>query len=511
MELKLDKKSAVCIYDALDREITQPAEHDFILPDYCPDIFRVLRCSITPAVSSSGVGGGRLSLDMNIIIRVIYRSENGTVGCVEHTGQFTRSVDVPADTETPFVSLATSVQSSTCRVVDKRRLEVRGNVVCRVRIEAGRSCQLICGATGGGVQIRRQPVVFPEKRLTAARRITVVDELELAEGKPSPGAVLHCGVTVSGGDGSRSVRLKIVPGKLVTKGEATVQMLYLPKEQGRQPESMRFTIPFSQVLDIDGLSEEYDVRAEIEPAGFTVTPKAEDNTLECELVLTANVCATKYESAELVTDAYSTRYEAACETAPGLARSPGRRIGAGATAKCTLSSPDGGIVQVYGVWCENLNLFSRCGENGDGLVYGKVTFCLLGKLADGTACCCEREAAFEQTVRHDGCADEMTGAQVRAAVPECSYTLSDDGTVRAKAELDITLTAAAAESPAVLSAITLDESKPKKAEGRCAAKIVFSEAGGDLWETAKKYSTEAAAIADENPADSRVTIIPVIR
>ncbi|MCR5121156.1 MAG: DUF3794 domain-containing protein [Ruminococcus sp.] len=510
MELKLEKKPAVCVYDALDREISQPAEHDFILPDYCPDIFRVLRCSITPAVVSSGVGGGRLSLDMNIIIRVIYRSENGTIGCVEHTGQFTRSVDVPADTEAPFVSLSTSVQSSNCRVVDKRRLEVRGNVICRVRIEAGRSARLISGAAGEGVQIRRQPVIFPEKRLTAARRITVIDELELAEGKPSPGAVLHCGVTVTGGDGSRDVRLKVVPGKLVTKGEATVQLLYLPKEQGRQPESMRFTIPFSQVLDIEGLDEGYDVCAEIEPAGFTVTPRQEDSTLECELVLTANICATKYESAELVTDAYSTRYESSCETAPGLARSPGRKVGAGATAKCTLSSPDGSIVQVYGVWCENLSLFSRSGENGDGLVYGKMTFCLLGKLADGTACCCEREAAFEQTVRHEG-ADEFAGAQVKAAIPECSYTLSDDGTVRAKAELDITLTAAATESAAVLSDIKLDESKPKKTEGRCAAKIVFTEHGGNLWEIAKKYSTEAAAIADENPADSRITIIPVIR
>ena len=508
MELKLVKEQAVCVYDALDCEITQAAEHDFILPDYCPDIFRVLRCSVIPAVTSSGLSGSRLSFDLSITIRVIYRSENGSIFCVEHSGQFTRSADVPGDVRSPFVRITPAMQSVGCRVVDKRRLEVRGNVACRVRVEAERICELVSGASGGGIQLRKQPAVFPAKRLTAAKRITVIEELELAEGKPPFGSLLRCGVTVSGGEGSRDVQLKVIPGKLVTKGEASVGLLYLPKDTGRAPETMRFSIPFSQIIDIAGLEEDQEIHADIEPASCTITPKPDSGVLECELILTVNICAVKYETAELVTDAYSTRFETECERAEGLMRAPGKRIGIGTTAKCTLGSPDGSVAQVYDVWSENLSLFSRFDEaNGCGLVYGKLTFCMLGRLTDGTACCCEREAAFEQTVQLSPA--ELDGVQISAQLPVCSYTLGDDGTVQAKAELSIALTAASAGCGGQISSIRLDEERPKKRTGKCTVRICYSETGDSLWDVAKKYSTEAAAIAEENHEGSKVLIIPM--
>ena len=330
MELKLAKEQAVCVCDALDCEITQAAEHDFLLPDYCPDIFRVLKCSIVPAVTSSGMNGSRLTFDLDIAIRVLYRSENGGICCVEHSGQFTRSADVPGDVRAPFVRIDPAVQSVSCRVVDKRRLEVRGNVSCRVRVETEKLCEIVSGASGGGIQLRKQPTVYPAKRLTAAKRITVIEELELAEGKPPFGTMIRSGVTVSGGEGSRSVQLKVIPGKLVTKGEAAVQLLYLPKQQGSAPEVMRFSIPFSQIIDIAGLEEDWEIYTSVTPAGCKLTPSSEERVLECELILTVNICAVKYESAELVTDAYSTRCEISCESTPGLVRAPGKRVGLGA-------------------------------------------------------------------------------------------------------------------------------------------------------------------------------------
>ena len=163
---------------------------------------------------------------------------------------------------------------------------------------------------------------------------------------------------------------------------------------------------------------------------------------------------------------------------------------------------------MYDVWSDGLDLFSRYDETkGGGLVYGKLTFCMLGRLSDGTACYCEREAAFEQVVQLRP--DELEGAQTSAQLPVCSYTLGDDGTVQAKAALDISLTTAAAESGRLIGSIKLDEEHPKKRAGKCAVKICYTETPGSLWDIAKKYSTEAAAISDENPADGRVTIIPM--
>ena len=516
MEIRLTKENAVCVFDALDSEIMQAAEHDFILPDYCPDIFRVLKCAVLPDITSSGINGGRPTFDLAVTIRVIYRSESGGICCVEHSENFTRSAELSGDAVSPFVRITPVVQSVGCRVVDKRRLEVRGSINCRMRVEAERSCELVSAAAGCGIQLRRQPTLYPAKRLTAAKRITVIEELELAEGKPSFGTILRCGVGISGGAESGAagigcVQTKLVQGKLVTKGEAAVQLLYLPKSTGgvQNPETMRFVIPFSQIIDIAGLDEDFDVTAEVEPSGCTITPKSENGLLECELILTVNIRAVKYKTAELVTDAYSTRCEINCEYAQGLAGAPGRKMRVGTAAKAVLGSPDGSVAQVYDVWSENVSVFSRFAESEEvgGLVYGKLTFCMLGRLADGTVCYSEREATFEQTVELT--ASELNGAQTAAAVTGCSYTLGDDGSVQAKAELAVTVTSAAAGSGRLITAITPDPERPKPGNGRCAVRICYSESGESLWDIAKKYSTEAAAIAEENPEGSRVLIIPM--
>ena len=513
MEIRLTKEQAVCVYDALDCELTQAAEHDFILPDYCPDIFRVLKCTLLPDITSSGINGGRLTFDLGVTVRVIYRSEEGGICCVEHSETFTRSAELTGDANAPFVRITTAVQSVGCRVVDKRRIEVKGSVSCRAKVEAERSCELVSSAAGCGIQLRRQNMLYPAKRLTAAKRITVIEELELAEGKPPFGTMLRCGVSVSGGaeGGSQAggVSTRFLQGKLVTKGEAAVQMLYLPKGGSGQPETMRFVIPFSQIIDIAGLDEGFDVTAEAEPSGCIVTPKPDSGLLECELVLTVNIRAVKYKSAELVTDAYSTRCELTCERAEGLLKAPGKNLPLNSSATAALGSPDGSVSQVYDVWCENISVFSRYGESeeDEGLVYGKLTFCMLGRLTDGTACYSEREATFEQAVHLT--AEELDGAQTAAAVKGCSYTLGDDGTVRAKAEIGIVLTAKSPEGAALITSIVPDPERPKPRGGKCAVRICYSESGESLWDIAKKYSAEAEAISDENPEGSRVLIIPM--
>ena len=84
MDFKLNREELTCSVPVIKTEVTQAAEQDFILPDYCPDIFRVLKCCIIPGVTSAGINGGKLTFELSVTIRVIYRTaEGGGVHCVE--------------------------------------------------------------------------------------------------------------------------------------------------------------------------------------------------------------------------------------------------------------------------------------------------------------------------------------------------------------------------------------------------------------------------------------------
>ena len=507
MELKLERENAAASVRVLDTEVTQAAEHDFYLPDYCPDIFRVLRCSMDAGVTSTAISGGKLSFDLAVVMRVIYRSpDSGGVYCVEHTQEYTKTLDLPPDTVSPQITVIPAVQNVNCRAADKRRLEVRGSIICKVTADGERLIPLVKNAAGCGIQLKKEQVIFPTKRLSAAKRITVIEELELAEGKPEFGSVLNCSVSVERGE------QRVISGKLVAGGEARVNLLYLPKGDGvRQPETMRFSIPFSQVIGIDGLDEGFETEVDITAAKCALVPKS-DGVLECELVLLVGVTAQKFETVELVTDAYSTRCETECIHAEGAVITPVERSCQPCSVTGVLTCSEGEPSKVCDVWCEGLQSFFRTDEEtGKSVVYGKAVFCMLAFLADGTAVYCEREVPFEQ--ENEGISAAGGAAvNVSARVKSCSYSMGEGGTVTAKAELELCAAVRRVSGEGLVTDITADETRPKQTDSNCAVRICYSGDGGErLWDIAKRYSADSQAHQDENPQTGgrRTLIIPI--
>lgn len=511
MDFKLNRENLTCSAVILDTDVTQAAEYDFILPDYCPDIFRVLKCCIIPGIVSTGINGNRLTFELAVTIRVIYRSDEGSaVSCIEQSLDYSKTVDLPSDTLNPAVTVTPDVEYVNCRVVNQRRLDVKGNINCKVRVTGEKNCEVVSDAFGGGIQLKKIPVVFPAKRVTAAKRITVIEELELAAGKAPLGSIIRCCAAVKCGE------QKIIPGKLVTKGNADIDLLYLPKDSSdKPPEAMKFSIPFSQIIDIDGIEEGYDTDVSITAAKCTITAKPdESDTLECELIMLVNITAMRFDTCELVTDAYSTKYECECEKLDVSPMSEPLKIRQSLSLGTSLSCSDGEITQVYDLWCENPTASCRYDDVKEKLiVYGKAMFCMLGRLSDGTAAYSEKECAYEQELEAD-----CSGYGKNTFIPEiritgCSYTMGEDGTVQAKAEAEILGNIRRDMTAALLGSVRLCTDKPKSCDKRCAVKICYSDTEEDIWSIAKKYSTSAQAIREENDFDDnngrRVLIIPM--
>ena len=72
-------KTAVFIDEIIfDGQTEQGVELDYVLPDYCPDIFKILSCSLTPKIVSYSVSSdGKLSLDGVVYIKALYLTEVG--------------------------------------------------------------------------------------------------------------------------------------------------------------------------------------------------------------------------------------------------------------------------------------------------------------------------------------------------------------------------------------------------------------------------------------------------
>ena len=134
MDLKINRKMLPVTEILLDEVQEQSVELDYVLPDYDPDIFRIIGCEIQPTIVNSTTGTDRITYELRADIRVLYcGSESTLLQCVAQQMTFTRNVELPRPAEDLQVQIRPRTTYANCRAVSPRRLEVRGAVSVSIR------------------------------------------------------------------------------------------------------------------------------------------------------------------------------------------------------------------------------------------------------------------------------------------------------------------------------------------------------------------------------------------
>lgn len=504
-DFKLNRETLSVAQTILDASCEQSVEKDFLLPDYYPDIFRILKCVIHPTVSGHSINGGKLTFELSALIRVLYISENDRrINCIEQKMNYTKSFDIQGECIDPMTVLTPKCDHVNCRVVNQRRLDVRGAVTVTALVTGEVSRPIVTDAFGCGIQLKKVPFTYTAKRLTALKRITVIEELSLAPSKPQVGTILRTACRVIPQDH------KMIAGKLITKGDVEITMLYgcVDAEGEETAETMRFTVPFSQIIDIDGIDESFTARVDISAAGCEIIPRGDDqSSLECEIVLIVSCVAKKLSSCEVVTDAYSTCFECESKCCDSDLECSGTMVSETHSLSSKLACQEGGFKCVHDSWAAVSDVNTRFDSDKNAFVVsGNVTFSILGRSSSGMPVYLETEQPFEhETALPDGYSAKADFCP-KVTVEGCSYYLADGSTAEVKAELKIEGELITADKQTMLTELKILDDKPKEKNDRYALKICYCTEGDDIWEIAKKYSTSVTAILEENDlADDKLS------
>lgn len=515
MDFKVNREIFTVGAVVLDTSCEQSVERDFVLPDYCPDIFRVLKCRVIPKIVSQSINGEKLTFELSVFIRVLYQSEGSSkINCLEQKSNYTKTVEINGECSNPVISIIPHTDYVNCRVVNQRRLDVRGAVTSRVKVSGEKKQPVIIDAFGGNIQLKKTLVTYPAKRLVASKRVTVIEELELGAAKPSVGTVIRSDCTIFPHE------QKIIAGKLVTKGDAEVSVLYTCTVNGDEDsaEPMKFTIPFSQIIDIEGIDEDYEAFVDITAGSCEIMPKGENaSTLECELVLIVNCTALKYDTREAVIDAYSTCYECELEKVGYQFDSKPVAIHETQEISTRVKYEDEAIKCIYDAWCECDKLSVRFDDKDNKFVAsGSVNFTLVGKNESNCPIYLEAESVFDHDIEvGDNCNAQNSHIDAKIRVKSCSFYLVDENKVEVKAEIEICGYLYEACAKTMLCGLKADTDKPKQKQKNCALKLCYCNGHEDIWEIAKKYSTSVSAILDENDltndelSDGGMLLIPL--
>ncbi len=497
MELQIKKQNLPISEIVFDTQTEQPVECDILLPDYCPDIRRILSCELSCLTRETSAQQQRLTISGELHLNILYVSDSGQLRGIEQKLPFSRHLESKTVFQDPMIEVHCKEDYLNCRAVSSRRLEIRGAVTLKVRAVNCSTVELLEDVGDSNIQLKKTSMELNSCVSSGESAFSIREELELGN-RPPIAQILSSRVQAQLTDH------KLISGKIVSKGELSLQLLYLPlsSDENEAPQTLDYTLPISQIVSIAGVREDSEVCLSYEVSGWELQPKAdldgEMKVLSMEVQLRAFAAVHQRQQVTLVQDAYSTAAALALEEKQlstlnfrGCVRENHRIRESLSVGK--------GVQSILDSWVKVKDV--QCHQEEDGLrLHAAVALSALVIDGEGEYQLLEESLQAEHSIPlSTGEKGLLFDLQLRPVSVEA--VLNSSGQPELRGQLLLSGCLYSMERKTALAGLTLDETVPPPQKGDCALCIYYADSQESIWDIGKKYNSSVGGILEENGLD----------
>lgn len=314
MELDL-KKECLDVYETGGTlTLTQEETTETIVPDYCPDIARIIETEGKVCIHGREIRDGKAEVSGTVRVTVLY-TPDGESGI--RMLEFAVPFAIESDQRMPgCVHLAAEVEPELLetRMLNPRKVFTH----CRLRAQlTGYQRKKLCVCT----DVEAETSLCVEKRQERQRAVllthiaekdfTFSEELHLSPGRDGAAELLSKQVR------STVTEIKTVGSKLIFKGLFHVSVLY--RTAMGTCGCVSGELPFSQIMEVDGTAEGATAALQLQLTGAEFRTDSDDpegRQIEVTLYLHATAMLHEEREITLLNDLYSTAYEVNYEASP---------------------------------------------------------------------------------------------------------------------------------------------------------------------------------------------------
>ena len=483
------EKFSLCV---CEKRLAGESAEEFTLPDYRPEIRKLLCIVPTFAPPSVYSAGGRLELGGNVCYRVTYCGEDGGLYSVDLVTSYNFDTELTQDccvdtSEGVTVLAEVEADSVTGRVIAPRKINVRTKMSCTTRAYA--SAQLDVCITGLEDESTLRQLMG---RADCARMvrcdkqgIVMTDQVipQQREGE----------LRFIGGDGRVFVNeATAANGCIMCRGELILKLM-LCREPDGEPECIVRKLPFSQEIGAVGVAPGCECRAWGDCTEVKVS--VEEGRLDCEALMTLEAEAMRRAEFNYVKDIYSTCASAEVAHSQKTLMQPLRTANGNFTQSGVFDAAEIGlpagahIIDVDG----HASATSIAAEGGRCVVTGEARYNIL--YMDGNEYGC-RELVSPLRYETDlgGDADGQLDGSARMTVCGCRARM-DGERVSVDSEICVALRLCRSTGVKMLS-----EARFSGVELRRSGDVVvcYPDPSDTLWSVARRYCADAQRICANN-------------
>ena len=308
MELELRKEQFDCYRPGTQIISTREETAETIVPDYCPDVARIIECSSCLLLRDRSVKDGSALLTGSVKLTLLYMGEDATSPrSLEYAVPFEHSEKLPEGCDRLVAE--GRVCSVETRLLNPRKLYTRLELEWKLTPYCSTTltvCGEIADQRGYSIQTLCEKRDISLVRCVSDKDFVFQDEITIPSGR-DPIAELLCSRVKL-----RVTEAKSVGSKVILKGNACVSLLYLSPDD--KICSYAEELPFSQILDGVAAEEtgDYSVSVAAALSGVeihTAGDGAKQRTVNVKLLLHASVVLRENKSVDCIVDLYSTSHE----------------------------------------------------------------------------------------------------------------------------------------------------------------------------------------------------------
>lgn len=502
MQLCSEKREIYTLHSFCVPRAEIGVESDIVLPDYCGDIQRILKCTLTPRISSKRIENNRVAVSGTAFARVVYHAADGNIASFETQIPFSKSFDVNLEGDDCYPTARVKCEYVNCRAVSSRRFEIRAALETNVCVHCKKACSVLKSVDPEAVEAKKQGIEAVTPVCHTCESFTVSEDYELL-GEPVS-SVIRMTATPTVLDS------KAVSGRLIVKGEIALCIVYLTEEKN-EIKTFEQKVPVNHIMTVSGAEEEDIVDLELDILRMSAEPSLNSSGSELAIEIFLEACADikRKEELTLITDAYSVGFESDTQfvnlNIPTFCENLSKQY-----AFTVL--PDVEYTEILDVFAEVINCKSEVNDHGEVITDAEINVAFLLINGEGTPFISEKMHSVQFS-----CGADLA---YRNALCDCYVSILSAGISTNKRGADIVLSATcnlnSSEQIEAVQSFDIDETRPKIRDNKAALTLYFAEEGEDVFDIAKRYNTSARAVMEENALNnlhidaSRAILIPML-
>lgn len=489
MDLNFEKEQLCSCRITREAKAEQNVDCDMTLPDYCPDIKSILRCSVEPGISSVTVAGNRVTAQGNAVIRLVYVSTDDKMSCFEQDYPLSKFVEMNSLHPDSQAVATAKTSYVNCRAVSPRRVDIHGCISVLFSVWQCEKSEYISDIVGDGVQLKLSPI-------SVCNAVGCVSKLfDMSEVVPLGDTGVKA---VSVADSYAYAVLdsvKTVSNKLLVKGELMLNVTLCCADG--DVHKMEHSMPLSRIIELEGVDETCicDVRTEVSPPDLHL--RTDESTgvqsVDAAVCVRMFVCGYRQQKCACVEDAYLINGELeVSKNSLDISRFL-QSVDESCLVAFTADLEGCEAQEIIDCRCDSVTCVSTTGAQGAELS-GAVTVSIIYRDKDGKIASIQRQGDYRITKPCEGARGKVfCDADVCAVASSASGKGSE---VSVKVQLNVKGSIFESLPVSVINDVKQLESENKAQSASIT--VYFSDSGEKLWDIAKKYNTSEDAIRRRN-------------